>query len=368
MPATTSFGRTVAPRLRIRVSSALSTVRTPEFLTDALQIAKSVAAAILAWWLAAEVLDLPQAFLAPWTALLTVHATVYRTLTRGLQSIVASGLGVVISFVAVQLFGVTITALAVALVVGLALSRVGVLKDEGVAVATTALFILASGYDHQTALFGDRLVEVAIGIVVGLVVNTVVLPPLRERSASNQVDAINRNMGVLMRDMVDELSSTWDAQRSDEWIDRTRSMDREVQAAWQAVGFAHESSRFNPRRWLIRRKALPPAYSDVLPRLEEGVAQLRQLARIIRESTYAESEWDEEFRTSWLEIVRETGMKIADPDADVASLRAEVHELAAQLSEKELPSLHWPTYGALLTATLQIVDIVDDVASTRPVR
>ena len=32
-----------------------------------------------------QIFDLPQAFLAPWAALLVVHATVYRTFSRGLQ-------------------------------------------------------------------------------------------------------------------------------------------------------------------------------------------------------------------------------------------------------------------------------------------
>ena len=52
-------------------------LRDPLVWTDVLQLVKMVAAAVIAWLLAVEVFSLPQSFLAPWAALLTVHATVY---------------------------------------------------------------------------------------------------------------------------------------------------------------------------------------------------------------------------------------------------------------------------------------------------
>ena len=39
---------------------------------------------------AASVLELPQPFLAPWAALLVVHATVYRTFSKGSQQVAAT--------------------------------------------------------------------------------------------------------------------------------------------------------------------------------------------------------------------------------------------------------------------------------------
>ena len=44
----------------------------PIWWNDALQIFKTVLAAVTAWVLAASVLELPQPFLAPWSALLVV--------------------------------------------------------------------------------------------------------------------------------------------------------------------------------------------------------------------------------------------------------------------------------------------------------
>jgi hypothetical protein len=62
-------------------------LRDPVAWSDLIQLVKTVVAAVLAWVLATDVFGLPQAFLAPWAALLVVHATVYRTFSRGLRQV-----------------------------------------------------------------------------------------------------------------------------------------------------------------------------------------------------------------------------------------------------------------------------------------
>src|SRR5690625_8050144 len=72
--------RSQSQSLRRRVGEAM---RRPEFIDDLLQILKCVVAATAAWWFAVTVLESELPFLAPWTALLAVHATVYRSLSAG---------------------------------------------------------------------------------------------------------------------------------------------------------------------------------------------------------------------------------------------------------------------------------------------
>lgn len=66
----------------------------PAFTTHLVQIPKSVLAATAAWWVSRHVFDSTVPFLAPWPALLTVHATVHGPLSRGAQTTVASTIGV----------------------------------------------------------------------------------------------------------------------------------------------------------------------------------------------------------------------------------------------------------------------------------
>ena len=347
--------------------TGLDSLRQPATQTDLVQLVKSVVAAVAAWLLADQVFDLAQPFLAPWTALLTVHATVHRSLSRGAQTVAATALGIVVSFLVVATIGTGTTALGLALLIGLLLARAGVLRDEGVTVATTALFVITTGVPEDALLLSDRLLDVALGVATGVLVNMVVFPPLADRSAQQRVRRINRQMGALMREMADELASSWDQERADAWIERTRSMDDELEDAWQLVRHARESSWWNPRRLVSRGVGDTTVYEQVLRRLEDGIAQLRAMARTIDESTRTAQQWDERFRAPWIRLLAEVGHRIASPTADVAAVRGRLDELTHELSSEDLPSLYWPVYGALICDLGNLVDMVDDVASSGPV-
>lgn len=350
----------------------------PEFVTDLLQILKSVVAATAAWWFSATVLDSPLPFLAPWTALLTVHATVHRSLSRGAQTTVASAIGVGLSFLIGTYLGVGVWTFALALFVGLAGARISWIRDEGVAIATTAIFILGSGFTAQQPLLLDRLIEVGLGVVVGVGVNLLLIPPLRDQQAARYVDSINRRMGDVLINMADEFSSSWETDKAEAWLQDTKSMSEELDSGWQSVRFARESRRSNPRHRLSgprqpqgqREKAGDEvSYEDILQRVDEGISHLRHLARTLREAAYAEGAWDERFRERWTDIVRDAGRAIGDPDAKVDPIHDRVTGLARAMSDDQgLPQETWPLYGSLLASVQHIAVIVDDVASAREAR
>ena len=356
-------------------------VRRPEFVTDVLQIVKTVVAATAAWWLAEDVLASPVPFLAPWVALLTVYPTVYQSLSRGVQSTVASWLGVGVSFLIGYFLGVELWTFALAILVGLAASRIRWIRDEGVAIATTAIFVLGSGFAEQVPLLTDRVIEVAVGAGVGMLVNVLLIPPLRDQQASRYVDHINLRMGRVMITMAEEFSSSWDTDKAESWFAATESMSDEINSAWQSVRTARESRLVNPRRHLpVPRRpeqrwrqsvsaAQQADYAEILERVDEGVSHLRHLTRTLREASYASGEWDERFRQSWAEIVGDAGRAIADPDAEVAPIYDRLTDLSENLSgDQDLTQISWPLYGSLITSVRHIVVIVDDVASAREAR
>lgn len=359
------------PRLR-------AWMRDPEVTTDLMQIGKSVIAATAAWWLSGSVLDSQMPFLAPWTALLTVHATVHRSLSRGIQTTVATTIGVGISFLIGNFLGVSLWTFALALLVGLAGARLSWIRDEGVAIATTAIFILGSGFNSQQPLLGERIGELALGVAIGLAVNLIVVPPLRDQQAARYVDSINRRMGDVLCSMGREFRESWDTDESDSWLQETLSMSRELNSAWASVRFARESRRANPRGYLGTRRAGPHSttisssakvgYEDILERVDEGISHLRNLTRTLAEASYDEGRWDDRFRAEWADIAADAGRAVADPDADVEPIHARLDELSTRLAQGELPSRSWPLYGALITSLRHIAVIVDDVASDRRAR
>ena len=364
--------------LRRRAGEA---VRRPEVIDDLLQIFKCVVAATAAWWFALNILESELPFLAPWTALLTVHATVYRSLSAGAQTSAASGIGVLLSFLVGNYLGVSLWTFALALLVGMTASRLTWIRDEGVAIATTAIFVLGSGFENQEHLLTDRMVEVLVGVGFGLAANLMIIPPLRDRQAARHIDSINRRMGAVLEEMAQEFSRSWETGRAEEWFQEVSEMEGAVQLAWRTVSFARESSRANPR-WYIH--TLRPGehdprqleiqgeevgYEELLQRVDESISHLAELTRTLRDASYTEGEWDTVFRKRWARIVRDAGRVIADPDAEVEPVKHRLDDLAVHMSQEEkMPDDAWPLYGSLIMSMRSIAVIVDDVASAREAR
>lgn len=370
----------MATSVQQRARTLWSAAVQPESVTGWLQIAKAVIAGTVAWWLSRDVLDSQMPFLAPWTALLTVQLTVYRSVSHGLQTLVASILGVALSFVIGVGLGVSVGTFALALAVGMLVALVPWIRDEGIAIATTAIFVLGAGFGEQQPLLLDRIVEIALGVGVGVVVNLLIVPPLREKQASRYVDSINRRMGGVLVDMADEFATAWDMERADAWVQETRAMSEELGGAWQMVRFARESERGNPRtrratgrsrrgQGATADHAEEASYEDILARVEEGISHLRHLSRTLREGAYADGEWDDRFRERWVAVARDAGRAIADPDAEVEPIADRLSALAVDLADHtELPRRSWPLYGSLIASMQHIAVIVDDVASARAAR
>ncbi|OAV60678.1 hypothetical protein A6F49_11315 [Enteractinococcus helveticum] len=343
-------------------------LKEPETTADLLLASKAVIAGTSAWALSVGVLGTDVAFMAPWTALLTVHATVHRSLSRGVQAAVSSAVGMGLAFVILYFLGVNIWTFALVLFIGLMGARLSWIRDEGIAIATTAIFIFTS----DDPMFADRFIELILGVSVGIVVNMMVLPPLRDRQAARYVDSINRRMGAVLVDMADEFSESWDVEQADAWLEETQSMSEELNSAWQTVRLARESRRENPRR-LLRRKFRDEDddfdYEAVLNRIDEGISHLRNLTRTMREATWAISSWDDRFRKGWVRIAHDLGEAIADPDGDVQAQNERLDELVTGMSHAgNLPNMQWPMYGAMLSSLRHIIQIFSDVTSSRASR
>ena len=238
------MGANVWERWRERVDDRLG---DPIWWNDVLQLAKTVLAAVAAWVIAASVLDLPQPFLAPWAALLVVHATVYRTFSKGMQQVAATVVAVLLATVVGEAFGLTTGAITLLLVVALVLGAVPWLGAEATTIATTGLVVLTTGFEDDVMLVA-RLLDTAIGVAVGLLVNVLVWPPLRRHTAAKALDRVDDGIGELLADMAGGLGDGCQDEDVTGWIDRTRDLDGDLDQAWALVRQAEESARMNPRR------------------------------------------------------------------------------------------------------------------------
>jgi uncharacterized membrane protein YccC len=333
-------------------------LRDPVTWTNTLQVIKTALAAVIAWVLAKHVFDIAQPFLAPWAALLTVHATVFGTFKRGAQQVGATVLGVLVASGAGHLFGVSALALGVAVLLALLAGSIRGLRSEATTAAATAIVVLTTGYSDDGAMLAARLLDTGIGIAVGMLVNLVVWPPLRDRGAAHQIDRIDDRIGDLLSAIAAGVRSEPD---TDAWIDRADELDHEIDEAWRVLGQARESGRLNPRRSAPARMRATKDFGAVLERLELAVAETRSMIRSIELARVPPQDWDPDFREPWLGLLHRAGEAVSA--ADVAGLKAVRSDLD-DLAGEPLP----PIYGALLVNLRNIIEALDVVATAQPVR
>jgi hypothetical protein len=327
-----------------------------------IQLLKTVVAAVIAWVLASQTFALPQPFLAPWAALLVVHATVYRTFSRGLKQVAAAVLGVLLAWAVGNALGLTTFAVAALLAAGLLVGAVRWFRDESSAVAATGLIVLTTGFSTQDAVLVDRLYDTAIGIGVGLAVNLLVWPPMRDLSAARSIEAIGGNVGALLSDMAMDLRSSCDEEQVAGWVNRTRGLDHEIDRAWALLRQAKESGRLNPRR-AARTVQTTDVFEGVLRGNEQAVAETRSMARTLGHSIDNLVEWQPSFRDRWLDLLRTAGEAITAPDPErVSRVREDLDALAEDLSDGDLSGRHWLEYGALIMNLRNVVVAMDQVA------
>ncbi|MGZ4428822.1 MAG: FUSC family protein [Nocardioidaceae bacterium] len=339
----------------------------PIVWTELTQVGKTVLAGTLAWWVAAPLLHLPQPFLAPWAALLVVHATVYRTFARGAQQASGAVVGVLLAWAVGNLLGLDTLAVAVSLLLGLGVGALPWFAGEATTIAATAVVVLTTGLSADDQVLLSRLLDTGIGIGCGLLVSVAIWPPLRRRTTVRAVDVIDDAIGQLLGDIADGLRADPDEGTVSAWVDRTREIDGQLDHAWAMVRQSRESARLNPRR-RARASADPMQWTAVLRRMEQAVAETRSLARTVGGSIVDVEEWDEEFRERWVGLLRRAGTAVAAADPkEIAAVHLEVGRLAADLSRENLPAMHWPLYGGLIINLRNIVTAMDLVAEVNPI-
>ena len=343
-------------------------LRDPVVWSDASQIVKTVAAAVIAWVIARDVLGIAQPFLAPWAALLTVHATVYRTLARGAQQVGATVLGVLLAFAAGAALGVNAASLGIVLLVGMVVGATHSLRAESTTAAATALVVLLTGYAGDSPVLFARLLDTVIGIAVGLAINLLVWPPLHDRAAARRVDRLDDRIGALLSDMAERLREGGAEDDAEEWIERTRDIEHEVDSAWATVRRARESGRLNPRRGAADRVRASDDFAVLLTRFEQATAEARSMAHTMGGSTGSLPNWDRAFREIFIDLLGRTGRAITEADAEaLEQVREDVEAAARSLSSGD-ESLLNPRHGALLVNLRNIADAMASVARAQPVR
>ena len=167
----------------------------PIWWNDVVQLAKTALAAVVAWVIAASVLDLPQPFLAPWAALLVVHATVYRTFSKGTQQVAATVVAVLLATGGGGGCGADAPGLSRCCWSSASCSAPCRGWGPRPRPSPPPGWWCSRRASRATSLLISRLLDTGIGVGSGLLVNLLVWPPLRRRTADVAMDRIDDGIG-----------------------------------------------------------------------------------------------------------------------------------------------------------------------------
>lgn len=212
--------------------------------------AKTAVAAAIAWYLAPFVpfADSEYSYYAPLGVLVSMYPTVVGSARAGLQALVGLAIGIVLGLGGLTLVSAGspgIVAVAMVIAVGIALGGIEALGVGRDWVAIAGLFVLLIGGPAGDEFTLSYLLTMAFGVVVGIAMNLIVVPPLYLRRASEQLTKLREQVRGTLDELADALEEDpIDAARLAEVAGDLPAMLSTVE---DEVRQADESSRANPR-------------------------------------------------------------------------------------------------------------------------
>jgi hypothetical protein len=285
------------PRSALVLRRRLSELVDPPRL---LLAAKVAGAAAFAWTLAPSVpfTDSEYSYYAPLGVLISMYSTLAGSVRAGLETLAGLALGIAWGFVGIALLiagAPSLVAVALVTGVGTICAGLAVLGSGRDWIPIAALFVLLVGNADAQSYSSSYLITTAFGVLVGLVVNLVVVPPLYIGRATARLNALRDEIGEVLQDAAYALGARTVA--ADRLRDRIAELTATADAVAAEVAEAVRSRRGNPRarharedvetgrRRLDALRAVAAAtgeLADTLARLtadaELGSAQRRALA------------------------------------------------------------------------------------------
>jgi uncharacterized membrane protein YgaE (UPF0421/DUF939 family) len=215
-----------------------------------LHAAKTAIAATIAWLLGGllpgELSD--YAYYAPLGALISMAPTLMDSVRSSIQTVVGLALGVLVAWGLIAIAAPPVIAVPVAILVGTVLAGLTVLGPGKDYIPIAALFVLIIGGANANDFSIGYVAQMGLGMVIGIAVNLVVMPPLRVDDSAIALSALRRTGARTLDAMAEALSSGGDGS---DWERELLTYESRLAEAATAVRGARDSRRANPRaRWM----------------------------------------------------------------------------------------------------------------------
>jgi hypothetical protein len=235
--------------------------------------------------------NVPDPFLAPATAIVTVHATAWTSLRTAVQRSIAVVVGVTIALALGDAVPINAWTVAILVTISLGISVVVLRFSDGAAnqLPITVLLVLAVVSYGQKSYGIGRAVDTVIGAAIGGAVS-LALPASRLQDARQTLSRLASELTDCLAAMGRGLQQPWSQETTAAWLGRAqRARTRLARKAVDAVGTGRRAARLNyrDRRHLddLRR------YEELAPRFERISIGVSEIAREL-DQTAARSSGD----------------------------------------------------------------------------
>ncbi|MFE5560608.1 aromatic acid exporter family protein [Streptomyces sp. NPDC056544] len=244
--------------------------------------AKTAVAAMAAWVLARYLLPPAVSTFAPFTALVALQATVYRSVRDCLQYVLAMAAGAGLAASLAASAGVHGWTFGILTLVALCIGRIRRFGQQGTQVAIVGFFAFSSGQGH-IAYIGHLVASVGIGALCGLADHLVLAPARHTHHRQQAVTDLYSTVAQRLNDLADTLeASDPDRGHLRQWRRDWDGLSAECERIRHAIDTEIENGRMNPRRAIGGGavEALPRA-REAITVAERGMDHLRSMTRTL---------------------------------------------------------------------------------------
>lgn len=242
-------------RVRARASAVRRAVRQATEPARLLLVVKTALAVGLAWLVAPHmpgVVD-EYPYYAPLGALISMYPTLMGSVRSGLQTVLGLAAGIGLATLVILTVGPNWWTIPVVVGLAVLISGTGWFGSGREYVPIAALFVLIIGGQDADDYSLGYLVQTAVGVTIGLLVNVLIAPAPLTAQAAARVDAFRAQLATHLHDIGDAVSASWPPER-DQWADDAASLADTTREIRTALADADDSRRGNPRALLTRAR------------------------------------------------------------------------------------------------------------------
>ncbi|WP_241972727.1 FUSC family protein [Cryobacterium cryoconiti] len=334
------------------------------------QALKAAVAVAIAWTIAPLLPgvadDYP--YYAPLGALVSMYPTLMSSVRNALQTLGGLTVGILLAGLVIILSEPNVFTISLAVGVGAVIAATGWFGANREYIPVTALFVLIVGGPNADGYSIGYLVQMTLGILVGLAVNLVFFPPLALEAVGHQLTRFRCTLADHLSEVAEALADSWPPEQ-DGWASRSQDLVAVGRAVRAAVSHADDSRKGNPRARTNQRN-LRSDYDD-LAALENVTFHVRDLTEVLAGAVWGlpiQLELRPEMRPALSRTLQTLAALLKDWDPDdgeqtaFAEADAALKDLMAELDERR-GSAPATSLGVASTVAMDVTRIL---AALRP--